>query len=297
MQPPTSGNGWRAALAWAAPILSGVLALFYYWFAVADRYAIFLYGHATTNIPPTQPFDTVTSSRYWMAGLVAAGAVLVGYSGGLWFAGRIAAGRRRAFTPPTGWRVWVLCALPLAVGVPAITMTVNAPTLPLGLAAACAAATLAGLAVAVWPGEWAAQRPLDLAWLAVDGLGLVPALIFVRAIELPGRGLSVTPALAWGAALGGSLAGLIWLGVVSALRAWRRRPVPDAGAVLLAGLALSYLWLPLVHYLIASPPEYRYITTASNFFALAPAVQALALAIAVAQAWGITALRRRWQPR
>lgn len=289
IQAPSSA--WRAALPWAALISAFVLGLFYYWFAVADRYAVFLYGHTTTNISPAQPFDALTSTRYWMAGLVAAGAVLIWYPAVLWVLGRLRAGR--AFEAPAGWRMWALCAGPLALGIPAITLTVNTPTLPPALALACAAAALAGLAPAMLAGEWAARRPADLAWLAADGLGLAPALLFVRAIELPGRGLAVTVPLAWGGAVGACLAGLAWLGIMSGLRAWRRRPAPGAAALLLAGLASSYLFFPLVHHLIATPPGFRYITAASNFFALEPAVQALALAVAAAQAWGITWLRRQ----
>ncbi|MBL8055115.1 MAG: hypothetical protein JNK29_00385 [Anaerolineales bacterium] len=284
-----SRSAWRAALPWAALLATVVLGLFYYWFAVADRYAIFLYGHTTTNIAAAQPFDDVTSSRYWMAGLVAAGAVLVGYSAAVGIVGRL----WRGFEAPAGWRVWALCAGPLLLGIPAITLTVNTPTLPPALAAACTAAALAGLAPAALAGEWAARRPGDLAWLAADGLALVPALTLMRAIELPGRGLSVTLPVAWGVALGGVVAGLVWLGIMSGLRAWRRRPAPAAPAVLLAGLAISYLFFPLVHHLIATPPGFRYITTASNFFAFGPAVQALALGVAAAQAGGITWLRQR----
>ena len=92
------------------------------------------------------------------------------------------------------------------MGIPAITMTVNSPTLPLSLAAAC---VVAGLAVALPAGRWAAAWPGDLAWLAADGLGLVPALLLLRAVELPGRGLSVSPAVAWGAALGGLVVGAL----------------------------------------------------------------------------------------
>jgi len=49
-------------------IRGGVLALFYYWFVVANRYVIFLYMHLDAT-----PFDERTRSRYWMAGLVATG--------------------------------------------------------------------------------------------------------------------------------------------------------------------------------------------------------------------------------
>jgi hypothetical protein len=179
---------WWPALGWAIPSCLLLLGLFYDWFAVADRYVIFLYGHTAIRIPGAQPFDEMTSSRYWMAGLVATGAVLVIYVSLNWLLGRLADWRRRRYTPPPWWQVWALSALPLAIGIPAITMTVNAPVLPASLAAACAGATLAGLALALWPGAWAAERPGDLLWLVADGAGLVPVLILMRALELPGRG-------------------------------------------------------------------------------------------------------------
>jgi len=42
----------KPALLHAVPISLFVLGLFYYWFDVADRYAIFLYGHLGAT-----PFD------------------------------------------------------------------------------------------------------------------------------------------------------------------------------------------------------------------------------------------------
>ena len=88
-------TAWRPALLHAAPICLFVLGLFYYWFAIADRYAVFLYDHLGAT-----PFDAITSSRYWMAGLVASGAVMVAYTGGCWLLGRIAARRRCDYRPP-----------------------------------------------------------------------------------------------------------------------------------------------------------------------------------------------------
>ena len=283
---------WRRPLIDAALITLFVLGLFYYWFGVANRYAIFLYGHSADGIPLTQPFDALTRSRYWMAGLVAAGAVLVVYAATNWLVGRIAARRGGSFNTPDAWRVWALGAVPLAVGIPAITMTVNAPTLPLSLAAACVVATLAGLAVALPAGRGAAERPSDLLWLAADGLGLVPALWLLRAVELPGRGLSVSPAVAWGAAIGGLVAGALWLALLGVLRRWRRRSPPGALALLLAGLALSYLLLPLAHYLLAGPPGFRYLSNAANFFAVNPLVQLAALLAAAGLAVGAGIARR-----
>ena len=64
---------------WQALLVSLlVLACFYYWFGIADRYIIFLYYHEMgPMVPDTSPFSAVTSSRYWMAGLVAGGIILV----------------------------------------------------------------------------------------------------------------------------------------------------------------------------------------------------------------------------
>ncbi|MCL5995361.1 MAG: hypothetical protein M1546_04810, partial [Chloroflexi bacterium] len=209
---------WRLALGLAVPIALFVLAAFYYWFALADRYVIFLYGHVAQGIPKTEPFDELTSSRYWMAGLVVAGAVLLLYTGLNVLLGRLGARRQHPYCPPPWWQVWLLCAVPLLVGIPAITMSVNMPTLPPALAAACTAATLLGLALALWPGAWAAQRPLDLLWLAVDGAGLVPMLLLLHAVELPGRGLSFSMSAAVGVAIGSLVTTIAWLGAMTGLR-------------------------------------------------------------------------------
>ncbi|MBP6787983.1 MAG: hypothetical protein KA170_10385 [Candidatus Promineofilum sp.] len=287
---------WRPLLD-AALITLFVLALFFHWFGLANRYVLFLYGHSAPGIPLTQPFDAMTASRYWMSGLVAAGAVLLLYVAANWLGGRFAAQRGRSFGAPSPWSVWRLCALPLAVGIPLITMTVNAPTLPLSLAAAATATTLAGLAVGLPAGRWAAERPGDLLWLAADGLGLVPALVLLRAVELPGRGLSVSPVVAWGAAVAGLVAGAVWLGLLGFLRRRRRREAPGAVTLFAAGLAHSYLLLPLAHYLLAGPPGGRYISDAANFFAVNPLIQLLTLAVAAALAAGATAVRRRTTAR
>jgi hypothetical protein len=288
----SDSRSWRRAQSWATPIVVLVLGLFYYWFGVADRYAIFLYGHATDNMPPAQPFDGVTSSRYWMAGLVAAGIVMVLYVTECVLVGRVAVARGHRYHAPSWWRVWALCLVPLAIGIPAITLTVNTPTLTHGLAAKATLAALGGLALALLPGEWAVRRPVDLAWLVADAAGLVPALIVIRVVELPGRGVWVSAPVAWSCAIGGCLAGLAWMALLSVLRRRARRPRPAARTLLVAGLGLSYLLLPLAHH-ISTPAAYRYITTASNFFAWSLSVQIVALGVAAAQAAWITRARRR----
>ena len=284
---------WRLPLLEAIVISIFILGLFYYWFGLANRYVIFLYGHTADGIPYAEPFDEMTTSRYWMSGLVAAGAVMVLYTAANWFRGQIGARRNKRFTPSTWWRVWLLCALPIIVGVPAITMTMNSPTLPADLAMASVVATLLGLTVALLPGKWAAERPVDLAWLVADGVGLMPALLLLRVVELPGRGLSVSSAVAWFIAIGGLLAGIVWLAGMSILRIWRHKQIPSAGALLLAALGLSYAVLPLLHHLLATPPAYRYISTASNFFAFNRGIQCLAVMVATGLAVGVASARRR----
>jgi hypothetical protein len=285
-EPREHGESWKPALLHAVPVSLFVLALFYYWFAVADRYAIFLYGHLGAT-----PFDEVTSSRYWMSGLVAAGFVMMGYAVVNWLLGQVAVLRHLDYSPPAWWLVWMLCAAPLVIGILAVTMTVNWPTLPLSNATACVVATLIGLALALAPGSLAAQRPFDLGWLVLDGMGLMPSLLLLRAIELPSRGLLSVP-VAYLAALGGTLAGAVWLGVVTGLRAWQHKSPPEAGTLFVAGLCLSYLLMPLVHHLIFTPWRYRYISTASNFFPRSISVQLMSFLVAAVLAIGITRLRR-----
>lgn len=151
-----------------APVVLGVVGLMGYWFGVANRAVLFLYDHDMgPQVADTSAFSLVTRSRYWMAGLVAAGLVLAGYTLAACCLGRW----RRSYRPPPWPRVWLLAALPLAVALPLVTMTLNAPQLPLLDALLVTTATLSGLAFALPPAELAARAPGRLAWLAADGAG------------------------------------------------------------------------------------------------------------------------------
>ena len=250
---------WEMAILHAFPVTLLLLGMFTYWFSVADRYAVFLYEHLGAT-----PFDAVTRGRYWMAGLVATGIVLTLYVPLNWFLGRMTAHRGRSYRPPAWQFVWALCVLPLVIGIPLITMTQNDPTLPFGLAIACLVSTLAGLALALLPGRLAATKPMELVWLAADGAGFVPTLLLLKVIELPAKGLRLpfSPDSIPLFAAGIVVAGAIWLGLMTLLRRWRGRPAPGAVELLLAGFSLSYLLMPLVHYLLATPTGYRYISAA-----------------------------------
>jgi hypothetical protein len=140
--------------------------------------------------------------------------------------------------------------------------------------------SLIGLALALTPGALAAHRPRELVWLAAYGVGLVPPLLLLRAIELPARGLSVSVLAANVFAIASIVVGIVWLSGLSAARAWWRDPAPSVGAIFIAGLCWSYLVLPLAHYIFATPSDFRYITTVNNFFAYAPEIQIAAWIVA-----------------
>jgi hypothetical protein len=279
---------WRSAVLHALPAALLILALFTYWFAVADRYIVFLYHHDMGPLyPDTSPFSRVTGSRYWMAGLVAGGGVLILYTAASWLLGRSSPGYR----PPAWWRVWAVCALVLIPGVLAITLTANQPTLPLRHAAQVTLATLMGVALAMSPGKMAAERPGELLWLAADGCG-VALLTNLIHIEKAGRWLA-RGGTRWVWMMIVSLtAGAALLLILTLLRAWLRRPILRAGALLAAGACIAYLLLPLAHHVVGTD-GYFYISDSDNFFAASPAVQLMAWAVIGALVLGVTRLRMR----
>lgn len=290
-----SFKSWRVEIAFALPIVALVTYLIYTWFAVSDRYFIFLYFHEMGAGFDTTPFGWVTSSRYWMSGLVASGAVMV-----LYLAANLVLGRLlKAYRAPVWWRVWLLAAAPLLVIVPAIVTTVNDPVLPLANAAQLTAATLAGLAVAVALGEWAAARPLGLLLLLVDGFGVAALLMSLRVVEDLQSWLAqgdTGVVYRFAAVL---VAGLGIMLAVTVFYAWRRREPPDALPVLAAGASIHYLFLPLYHHLFWStdegswldPDYFGYISDAQNYFTRSILLQ-LGLWIAVALLiLGLTRLR------
>jgi hypothetical protein len=267
---------------YVSAIVTFLLALYLYWFAVANRYVIFLYTHLGAT-----PFDERTSSRYWMAGLVATGLLALLYTVLHWFLGRLAGLRRRLYMPPPWRQLWLLSALPLMVGILLITMTQNQPTLTFPLAVTSAVTALGGLALALWPATWAAQKPMELVWLVLLGSGLAPALLLLRAVELSSHGL-VEPQYTYPIALGAALIGWLWLLLCTWVRRRRRMPDMDWRTIFWMGVGLSYLLMPLAHYLLFTPPAYRYITASTNFFAFDWRVQAMVLGVAALTAWSST---------
>jgi hypothetical protein len=288
---------WRSALLFAVPIVALVVYLYYRWFAVRDRYFIFLYYHDMGPGFDTSPFGRVTASRYWMTGLVAGGAVMVLYAAVNFALGRIA----KSYRPPDWRRVWALCAVPLLIIVPAIVMTANQPTLPLRNAVQVVVALLAALALAVLPGEVAARRPVGGLLLAVDGLGMAFLLMGLRAGESLRR---VTAARGAGMLVYAGLILVFGLGALAVMtavyRLWRQLRIPDALSLFVAGLSVHYLFLPLLHHLFFSTDEgswtdpgyFTYISDADNYFARSALYQVGVWIVMALAALGVTRLRR-----
>ncbi len=275
-----------AAPAIGLAMAAGCLGLLYYWYAVADRYVVFLYGHVDSgrsSSSPATPFDAVTSSRYWMSGFVAAGAVSMIFLTAVVVAAAMARRRGLVWSPPARWRPWLWAALLVAPGVPLIVMTRNQPTLPPALALAVTAGTLLGLALALAPGPAAARGLGALAWWGLHGLVLAPAVLLWRVVELPERGI-VSTDVARIVVLGSVLAAGLALLVLRAIRRRRRMPAPRATQVLAATLWWALLVVPLVHHLVFTPPEYRYISSAGNVVGFEPVTALAALLLACARA-------------
>lgn len=282
-------QGWRHALLHALPLAAAVLLLFYYWFGVADRYRIFLYFHDMGPlVPDTSPFSPVTSSRYWMAGLVAGGGVMILYALVIWLAARL----RPGYRPPAWRHVCGAMLLPLLVGIPALTMTLNDPVLPPGYAAQVTGAAIVAMALAVWPAQVAAKGLPALFLLFADGASVAAVMFLVSIVERVGGLLQ--RGIQWPVvAIGVGLAGAFTLSLALTLFYWRRRVAgPPAWALFAAALCVAYLFLPLVHH-IGFTDGYYYITDMDNYFTRNWILQLAAWLLGFAIAAGITQLRGR----
>ncbi len=254
---------WILAFPFTVVLTGLYVYLFTRWFALADRYNVFLYYHDMGPlIQDTSPFSYVTVSRYWMAGLVAGGSALMIYTGVNWLLGRLL----RGYQAPAWQRIWILSAIPLALAIPLITMTVNEPTLPFVLALWVILVALAGLALALLPGRLAAEWPSELLLLALDGLGLMLIITSLVGLERVGGWIERGSILYVTGMIIVTAIGLFVLSLGTVIRVWRRRPGTGPAPILLAGLTGAYLFLPLLHH-ISFSDGYFYITDADNFLA------------------------------
>ena len=285
---PSPGQPWLKALGFAVPITALVLFLMVKWFALNDRYVTFLYHHDMgPRVPDTRPFSPVTRSRYWMTGLVAAGAVGVLVAGANFILGRLS----RRYRSPDWWRIWMLCAGPLGIGIPAIAMTSNSPTLPFWLASLTAATTLAGLALALLPGQLIASQPLAAALLWLDGLCLSLWLLALPGLEYAATWIACGRRVWLWMLVLLPLAGLVGLATLTPVRGLLRTRHASASQLALAALGVAYSFFPVLHHVVFTGGLY-YISDMDNFFSRDLGIQLFAFAATAAVIWATVRIRR-----
>ena len=132
--------------------------------------------------------------------------------------------------------------------------------------------------------------------VAMIAAGLIPVFLLLRAIELPHTGLT-TAQTAYSMAIGGTLIGIMWSITMIWLQTrlyaiWYNSVALKLYAI---GLCLSFLLLPLFHYIFLTPKEFHYISVSANFFALNRSVQLMTLCIGAVVVIGLERLQRSWQ--
>ena len=185
-------------------------------------------------------------------------------------------------------------------------MTVNDPVLPFANAMQVTAVALIGLALAVMLGRLAAERPATYVLVMIDGLALACLLSSLPRVESYSRWLARESTGIIYRHLAVVAVGMVLLTMMTVFYYWRRQAeVPDAGALFIAGLDVTYLFLPLYHHLFwckdhgswTDPDYFAYISDADNYFARSPLLQIVVWIVVALIALGFTRLRSRLRER
>lgn len=241
----------------AIPISIIILSLFYYWFVILDRNIIFLYYHDMgPRVPDTSPFSDVTSSRYWMSGLVANGFIFILYSLFIFFRSRI----NNNYRPPIWWHIFIFC-IPIIISVTLIiTMTMNHPVLPFNHAVKVVTATLAGLAVGLYSSHLAQKKLINYILLGIDGFAI--ALIMNSSTWL--EDLSFLPEWRIVILIKLYAISIFLLLITTAVIVWKKisTKVHD---LFIFSLAIASIFGAVFHYIYGTSGHY-YISNSANFF-------------------------------
>jgi hypothetical protein len=91
---------------------------------------------------------------------------------------------------------------------------------------------------------------------------------------------------------GVTVAAILWLLLLTAVRYFRSVTTGDFLSLAVAGFCVAYLLLPLVHYLVGTD-GYFYITDSDNFLAGSLVMQGLAWLLYAFVVWALLTLRGR----
>ena len=230
-----------------------VLISYMYLFVYADRKIVFLYEHLGYT-----PFDKTTTGRYWMSSLVLSGFLSIFYL----FVQIII---KFVFKLKNAdWKIIIkFSSIPLITGILFITMTLGEPRMPFLIAISIAFALLFGLSVGFSIADDLVKDFKPAIIYLLTGLGLVPILTLFRALELPNMGILPLQTCVYIVTIS-TISGFIWL-IFAFLKFKKHRP--ELKNIIKGTLAIAYLGLPVLHYLLATPKDIPYITTSSNFIA------------------------------
>ena len=254
-----------------------VFAFYYLWFVFLDRRLIFLYGHMHHS-----PFDVFTASRHWMTGLVVSGVILIFYTG----ANLLIKKFRHSYQLPDWKIVWQYSCLILILPLLALLTFTGKPPMPVLLSLWILVILFIGLKLALYVSNFIVTDFRQSMWLFFDGLALAPILTVIapsiayglRRSSLQGMYILILPLVVIGL-------GLFWFLIMTILLKRFRQPYPSLVNTFLSGLTMSYLLLPLVHYVGSRPGYVRYITNSENFIPNNFWLQVVALLIAAGMIW------------
>lgn len=231
------------------------LAVFYYAFVVANRHKLFLYYHL--DFIPT---DYTTQSRYWMLGLVVSGAILVFFS----FLYSVV---NKKFVKGFNWQhIFLMCFLPISIGIVTVMSFLSVPKIELYITLVTVFITLSGLLLALVSIGYVAQKRLKTLLLAPFIMGVSIVLVTFQGLDYVVRSSFMSLNMVF-LLVGGMLFFSVGIVIVtSVVYKLKKITVPKNLHIYIGGLVFSYLLLPLIHFIIATPSHTKYITDAENFF-------------------------------
>lgn len=234
------------------------------------------------------PFDLFTTSRHWMTGLVVSGIVLIAYTIVNLFIKRSRRGHQLQ-----DWQIiWKYSCLILALPLLGILTFMGKPSMPVLLSLWIIIILFTGLRLALYTSNFIVTNFRQSIWLFFDGLALAPILTVLspsiayglRRSSLQGIFIIILPLVVIGL-------GLFWFWIMTILLKRFRQPYPSLVNTFLSGLTMSYLLLPLLHYVGSRPGYVRYITNSENFIPNNFWLQILAFLVATGMIW----LVGRWR--
>lgn len=253
---------------WSLIISIFLIALYYFWYIIADRNILFLYWHMGYG-----PFGAFTIGRYLMSGLVASGFVFWGYLLLFYTIKKL----YKTNKLPQWQTVWeyiiVISAIPLFI----IIHIMGNPPLPLLLSLGVLVFLYAGIGIVLWSSHKIHANFKKSIWTMLQSITILPLFVLPLYITYY---LKKNPE---------NIAGLIipvvyfFIGsllfslIINVLLRRFKKTSGTAQDIFFFAMLFFYILLPLFHYIFLGPTLFSYITDSGNFFAHNLFIQAIGL--------------------